>query len=353
MASAISEYGYISAKLKARMSTLLTEERLDQAIRSQSLQEAFLPFRGSYLETLEGRYSATGDLKMVEADLASLEFSAHIALLPHLPKNSAAFVKMKAQGIESELLKSALRLWFDAHARGRPIGDRAGYIYRGKVLGFADLGAVVNAPTAKDASLALKDSPYGTIVEAGLPKAVESGSIFGLEHSLDRLFFQNLFVALASLGAADGEIARRFIAIEVDIYNINNLVRLRSYSGFAADKVGGYLIDFGTAIPAAALAEAYGSEDIAKLAAAVFGAGGEAVAQGFGGADVRARLASLERLLRGLRIAEARKRLAGNPFSIGIPLAYLALLSEQLRDVRTILNAKYFGISEERLRSFL
>jgi V/A-type H+-transporting ATPase subunit C len=58
-------------------------------------------------------------------------------------------------------------------------------------------------------------------------------------------------------------------------------------------------------------------------------------------------------MLRRMRVVEARKCLAGYPFSIGVVLAYLALLSEQLRDVRAILNAKYFGLADERLRSFL
>jgi len=65
------------------------------------------------------------------------------------------------------------------------------------------------------------------------------------------------------------------------------------------------------------------------------------------------KLATLERVLREMRNMEARKLLAGNPFSIGIIIAYFILLGDEIVSVRTILNAKYYGLSEERIRSIV
>lgn len=353
MSGALSDYGYISAKLKARISTFLSEERLEQAVQSKSLQEAFLPLRGSYLEALESRYAATGDLKAVEADLATMELDAYSFSMNQIPEPASSFIRAKARGPETDLVKGALRLWFDAHARGRVIDDRTGYLYHGRALQSIDLGDLVNAPTPAAVTTILAGSPYASLVAESLPQAVTAGSVFEMEYGLDRAYFDNLFQSMELLKSHDRKAAERFTGIDVDIHNITNLIRLRSFNNIASDRTGRYLIDFGTAIPTSALSRAYDSDDLSGLASAVLGLRGNAVEAGWNAKDTKDRLSALERMLRRMRVAEARKRLAGNPFSIGIVLAYLVLLSEQLRDVRTILNAKYFGLAEERLRSFL
>ncbi|MDD3981012.1 MAG: V-type ATPase subunit [Spirochaetia bacterium] len=353
MPSPLSEYGYISAKLKARISTFLSEETLEKAAQAKSLQEAFLLLRGTYLEIAESRYAATGDLKAVEADLASLEFDAYSFSINQVPEPASSFIRAKARGAELDLVKGALRLWFDAHARGRVIDDRTGYLYKGRSLGSIDLGDLVNAPTPADVAAILAGSPYALIVSEFLTQAVTTGSVFEMESSLDREYFENLFQSLEQLPLRDRKVAERFVGIDVDIHNIINLIRLRSFNKIASDRTGRYLIDFGTAIPTSALSQAYESDDLSGLAAAVLGVRGNAMEAGWDSRDSKARLSSLEHMLRRIRVAEARKCLAGHPFSIGIVLAYLSLLSEQLRNVRTIVNAKYFGLANERLRSFL
>ncbi len=350
MPSPLSEYGYISAKLKARISIFVSDEKLEQAVQSKSLQEAFLPLRGTYLEVAESRYSATGDLKAVEADLASMELDAYSFSMKQVPEPASSFIQAKARGVEIDLVKGALRLWFDAHVRGRGIDDRTGYLYKGRALGSIDLGDLVNAPTPADVVAVLEGSPYASSVSDLLTQAIAAGSVFEMESSLDRGYFENLFQALELLDRRDRNVAERFVGIDVDIHNITNLIRLRSFNGIAADKTGRYLIDFGTAIPASALSLAYDSDDFSGLAAVVLGLQGNAMDARW---DTKDRLSALGRMLRRIRIAEVRKCLAGYPFSIGVVLAYLILLSEQLRNVRTILNAKYFGLAEERLRSFL
>jgi V/A-type H+-transporting ATPase subunit C len=351
--SALSEYGYISAKLKTRISTFLAEGLLEQAAQSKSLQEAFLPLRGTYLEVLESRYAATGDLKAVEADLSSIEFDAYTFSVRQVPEPASSFIRAKASGAEIDLIKGALRLWFDAHARGRLIDDRTGYLYKGRALGSLDLSTLVNAPTPTEVAAVLTGYPFASLVSKLLPQALATGSVFEMESSLDKWYFENLFQSLEFLDHRDRHVAERFVGIDVDIHNITNLIRLRSFNGIASDRTGRYLIDFGTAIPASTLSQAYDSDDLSGLAAAVLGVGENTMEDGWDTRDTKAKLSALERMLRRVRVAEARKRLAGYPFSIGIVLAYLTLLSEQLRTVRTILNAKYFGLADERLRSFL
>jgi len=375
MPSPIAEYGYISAKLKTRLSRFLSDEGIERILRAKSLEEAFLVLRGSYLEKLEARYAATGDLKSVEAYLAELEGRACAEAAVSLSGTSAAFLSAYAEKYSIDRIKDSIRLWFDAHVRGRPIDDRAIYLGGGRL----DLGAAAHAPSTADAAKALSSTPYGSLVAKALPEAVAKGSLFELESSLDKIYFESLFSAYEALRPRDRASVARLVGLDVDIQNIANLVRLRTVNDLGAEKAQGYLVDFSAATPSADLARSFSDKDLSGLASTLLGKGGAAgpstrsgpstqsgpsgstaapgAAPGldafWSAGDPRQRLGALERMLRRMRISEARKRLAGNPFSIGVVMAYFILLAEELRRVRMILNAKYFGLSEDRLRSAL
>ncbi|TFG82120.1 MAG: hypothetical protein E4H20_08330 [Spirochaetales bacterium] len=351
MADALTVYGFLSAKLKTRISAFLPGDRLDDAIRAKSLQEAFLPLRGSYFESLENIYSTTGDLKAVEAELFAMEAAAYIELFHFLEDPALSFVRATARAVEIEAVKSVLRLWFDAHARGRAIDDRTGYIFRGRVIESLDMEAIVNAPTAADLVALFRATIYEEIVSRLIPEAVMLGSVFELESAMDRLYFEGLFEACSRLNTKDQEIARRFVGLEVDIQNLTSLVRLRSFHDMPGDKVGRYLIDFGSSVSASSLAQAYTTDSIAGAAGALLGHRYENLASIWNKGDTKTRLAALERVLRQVRVSEAERLLGGYPFSIGIILSYLVLKTEELRGVRTVLNAKYYGLAEDRIRS--
>lgn len=345
MASPSSEYGYISAKLKARSSRFLADEGIERVVRSKSLQEAFLNLRGSFLEGLEAQYAASGDLKSVEAFLASKERNAYAEIVGSLAGPAAAFIDAYAEKHSIDLLKDALRLWFDAHVRSRPIEDRAIYLGNGKLRAgsgraLMDLTAVSHAASFSEVAQALSSTVYGPVVSTALPEAVSKGSLFELECALDRLYFDGLFSAFQALSPRDRASVERLVGLDVDIQNIANLVRLGTVSGLGADAAQKYLMDFSAAAPAAELARSFSSDNVSGMASTLLGS--EARVPNLG---------ALERLLRRMRLSEARKRLAGDPFSIGIVMAYFVLFGEEVRRVRMILNAKYFGLSEDRLRS--
>ena len=50
---------------------------------------------------------------------------------------------------------------------------------------------------------------------------------------------------------------------------------------------------------------------------------------------------------------EVKRILSGYPFTIGIILAYFMLKGDELRKVRTILNAKLYGLQQERIDSLI
>jgi V/A-type H+-transporting ATPase subunit C len=344
--SKVQEYGYLSAKLKARMSSFISEDRKNQIIQSKSLQEAFIPLRDSSFEDLEGIYNATGDIKAVEAALTDKETQLFGALFPHLHGSALAFIQALAQEAELGTLKFALRLWFDARVRGRPIDDRAAYLH-------FDYDALLAAGDAQGVAKALGKGSYSSIVAGKVAETLKTGSLFELETALDRSYFDGLFLALEQLPPEEAKAVREFVALEVDIYNITCLLRLKRFGNFPAERAAGYLIDFGNSTSPGDLFARYETGNFTALLAGIAGRpAAKPESSGLRDTDM-AKFALLERILRRARVEKAKKIRGKNPFSIGIVVAYLVLAREELSLVKTLLNAKYYGFDEERTKNAL
>jgi V/A-type H+-transporting ATPase subunit C len=325
---------------------------MEELVKAKSLQEAFLPLRGTGFDKLESIYSSTGDLKAIEAELFSWEIAMYVELFAHLRGPVLGFVRALARAVEIEAVKSMARLWFDAHSRGRAIDDRSGYLYRGRIVETFDVDAIINSGDVLEMSAFFHSTPYAHAIASTLPEAIKIGSMFELESSLDRFYFDNLISSLSGLLPGDKTIATRFVGIEIDIYNITCLVRLRSINNMSGDKVGRYLVDSGSSASAWELQQVFETGDIAGLANKMLG-NRISLSPGWSQGDARKKLAGLERILRKIRKEEAERLLGKNPFSLGIILAYLVRREHELHTIRSILNAKYFGLGEDRIRSVL
>jgi len=70
-------------------------------------------------------------------------------------------------------------------------------------------------------------------------------------------------------------------------------------------------------------------------------------------ADSGARLQLIGRILDEIKHQEVRRILCGYPFTVGIILAYFVLKRDELKRVRTLINAKYYGKPQERIESLI
>ena len=68
MAGPLSKYSFINAKLRARISKILPDEKFNRLEQAQSLDEALALLRETPFAGLEEVYSATGDLKRAELE---------------------------------------------------------------------------------------------------------------------------------------------------------------------------------------------------------------------------------------------------------------------------------------------
>lgn len=353
MKTPLELYSFINAKIKTRLNNFLIGDALEGAIHAKTVTECFLPFRGTPYEVLEKIYSATGDLKMVEAQIFAMELSLYLDVLKYVEEPVAEFVRALTRSPEVEYIKNTIRLWFDAHVRGRTIDDRTVYCYRGPCIDKFDVDKVISAQNVVAVIEEFRNTEYFPVLEKELPQSAKLGTLFSFETALDKQYYKLLTLACQKLPKADVKVAEKFIALDVDIENIASLVRLGTFSYARTTDITQYLIDYKGAMNVSTLVSANTSENPLAVAYALLSKKYAGIASLWSRGDAGIKLAGLERVLHEIRTMEARRLLAGNPFSIGIIIAYFVLLKNEFASVRTVLNAKYYELSEDRIRSIV
>ena len=354
MAGVVQKYGFINAKLRARISKILPEALSSEMARAKSLTEAVELLRGTDFAVVESVYGRTGDLKMAEMELARKETRLYLELEALTKDEVQGIVFALAERFEIENLKHALRLWFDVRIRGRKID--VGYLIRDRVHRDLPLDRIVNATGLEEASAALAGTPYSELVSERSAAVTQSRSLFPVEIALDHYFYRQLLARVEGLVTRDREIARRMIGAEIDLANINWLIRFKGFYKLAPEQALACAIPAGIHLSPQAVAEAYASDNPSTVLT-------ELVRRRYPGLsgllapkeheESYPRLVMIERILAEILMLEVRHLLAGYPFTIGIVLAYFVLKAAEIRRIMTILNAKFYNWPEERIMAAL
>ena len=125
----VSRYGYVNAKLRARIGAMTSSSLLDSMIKAVNLSEAVSLLAGTRYDALNTVYAQTADLQLVELELFKMEINEHQDIISVLDAEPASFVTTMLEKSEVENIKNALRLWYSANILHHGISYRSAYIY--------------------------------------------------------------------------------------------------------------------------------------------------------------------------------------------------------------------------------
>jgi len=348
MATKLATYGYINAKLRSRLSKTLEETELTALLRAETNSEIL-----SVLENTEYREAAvafadTGDIRLTEAVLFKTEVGFFNDIAENVPGAPSEFVSALITRYEVETLKRAVRLWFELRIKHREIGNEADYLYKGfPRLRVAEL---VTAESLEQIAGLLGQTPYGAITAEAAKRDISKLGLFPLETALDRYFFSRLISAMELLSKTDKAVARKLIGVEIDLENLERIVRFKELYGFSQERLLDFIIPSGSAFKprdvsgeSAEIIKTYVSGHYAGLAPLLESLGREK----------HSSLVLLEAILKEVLSVEIKRALLGYPFTLGIILAYFFLKRREVKRIILILNAKSYGLDEDRVRSLL
>ncbi|MFH1717541.1 MAG: V-type ATPase subunit [Planctomycetota bacterium] len=340
--------------MRARISNIVPDEMFRQLAAASFLEEALALLRDTPFAGLEGIYSSTGDLRMAELELLKAEIQLYENIKQYLHGDSLELVDALLSHFEIENLKNAIRIFFDRKIRNRS-GGSVHYILYDRIIHDIPIDIVVNAETFDEIAGVCEGTPYSQIIKKYSRTVESEASLFRMEIALDHFYYSNLLAAIDKLGRRDRNIALRLTGVEIDLQNIDWIIRFKNFYDLPLEAVLAAIVPGGFNLDRAVISELYSAQNVTS-ALQVFVRGrypGLSAFVSSKASDATSRLLLIQQILNEIMKHEVQRILVGYPFTIGIILAYFILKRSELRKIRIILNTKQYGVQQERIESMI
>lgn len=342
--SRASSYGFINAKLRARISEMLPREWMMKMAGTRSLTEAVSMLDNTAYRSASEAYQRTGDLKLVEAEILKLERDDILTLERYLTPSAAELTTAMLLQYEIETVKNALRLWFMRTVAERSVEGVIAYVDSESVAHRFSTDHVLNADDETELVEAFSDTPYLHVIRDQVAEVIARRSLFPLEMALDRWYFEQVNTAVELLDRVDQSVAKRLLGIRIDMVNLHWIARIREYQDLPENVALGSLLPGGAAFDAGAIASIYRSDSPSQVIANLITGRYGGVTSMAGESDDIRRLTLLSSILQQVLLHEIHRVLGGYPFSVGVIVAYVFLRQNEARMIRTVLNARYYAL---------
>ncbi|MDP2922845.1 MAG: V-type ATPase subunit [Candidatus Omnitrophota bacterium] len=341
----LAKYSFANAKIRAMLSYLIDPAQFSRLLQAKDIYEILDLLKGTlYAESFKTMEKEKIDLQKIEMQLLRNDLNVHRKIYNALSsQREKYFISLLIERYELEELKVILRLW---HKKvNANIED---YILDNNIKFEIDFKKIISAQNIEEIIILLDHTPYKAPLLSGREKFKERNSSFYLEAALDADYYQRLIRATDDFSSLDRKIAQKILGVEIDIENINWLVRLRKYYSLGIGEMIDLVIAGGERINKSTVRGFYVSDGLGKII--------ESLARGpyaklkdlFEG-----NIYFLEQFLYEVLSREIRKALAGFPFTIGIAFGYLVLKRKETQNIISLLYAKNLGLKVEETEHLL
>lgn len=353
--TAVSRYAYINAKLRTRLSRIMSESFTESLIHSSDISEAVMTVAENGYPGVSEVWQNTADIQLIEFELFKKLIQEYLVILKNTEEEIKDFCTVLLYKPEIENLKNTVRLWYGSRIKGRPIDYRAGYIYKDRIHEDIDWTSIINAESFGDIKDLLSVTAYSGIFSYKNDDINKKSGLFEFETALDRFYYKTLMAAAEKLSARDSEIVKDITRTEIDLQNISWLVRYTHFYKLQTNDLKNILLpgghdlnsglidnfikgDSGQLNPSELLSRSY--PELSKINIS-------------GNRNFSSQAMLFEKLL-----SETRKRyftsiLAGYPFTIGTILVFLFMAEREVRFISSVLSGKYYKLEDDRFREFL
>lgn len=360
--NAVDRYGYVNAKLRARIGAIRSSSLEQEMLKAPGLIEAVSALRKTgYLPVAEV-YDKTGDLEAMGAMLQQAEIAAYQEVARMVDPRLSRFVLSQLDKIEEENLKNTIRLWYSSVVRSQSIRWRSSYLSKNKISSDVNWTMMINSTDWQGVVEATKGTPWEPTLASFTQDQIGKDGLFDLEVALDRVCYGEMLGACDTLSEKDRDLALSIYLHDFDLKNLLKLIRFGRYYHMEASRLEKTLLPWGT-LYGSKEAKAYiamnpDSRDPMAMVERYFPQVKNdiqsAVSSFQDARHVESLLAAetlrLETYLSSERSKEYRSLLAKDPFTVGVILAYFYYYRRENTHIRAILNGKYYGYTEEKIR---
>ena len=351
--TAVSDYGYINAKLRSRISSILTQDFKNALISAENIEAAVQVLSSFGYNRAAEQWNSTGDIQSIEFELFKNHINNYRQVMKGTEGHLRNFINVLTIKPEIENIKSVLRLWYGSRIKNRPVGYRASYVYKERIYENIEWESLINAVDYNDICDVFKSTIYSSVFDNSVEFTPEQG-LFRIETSLDRLYYRQLSSAGSSMSKSDRAILNEIISTEIDLQNISWLIRYRHFYKMEYSELAGILIPGGHGLKLENLVsdnkeDEGGFEPLKILKKSYPELSALSISEKH---NFSSQAQLFEQLLDETRKRIFNKILAGYPFTIGIVLVYFFMSERERNFISSVLNGKNYGYSVDGIKGF-
>jgi V/A-type H+-transporting ATPase subunit C len=345
--SGVSGYAAISARVRAMYSSLLSPQdfaRLSDApdfptLITQLKQTAY----GPYLENLKDK-----DLtpQKVDSAIKGRLADSYYSVIHMAPEHARSLLKQLYRYFEVQNLKAVLRAiitdpsWERVQDVLFPMGS----------MTVLPAQAMVESGSVGAAIELLQGTPYYETLSFAMKRYSAEQNLFPLEVALDLYYWRQLWQEAKKLQGQDREQASRIIGSLMDVNNLMWVIRYKIYHQLSEEEIINYTLPFGFRVRDEDVRAIAAGADLSSVVGRVFPGIPDlnALLE-----EPRAGLPKLEIELKRRLMQQCLAAFTGNPFHIGIPLAFLILSELEIEDLTVLIEAKSSQMPEEEFLPYM
>jgi V/A-type H+-transporting ATPase subunit C len=347
MANGVSGYAAISARVRAMYSSLLSPQDFARLSDSPDFPTLIAQLKttayGPYLESLKEK-----DLtpQKVDSQIKGRLADSYASVIQMAPQHAKRILKQMYRYFEVENIKAILR-GILTNSSWERIGE---ILFPMGSMSVLPAQAMVESGSVGSAIELLQGTMYYEPLSFAMKRFSSEQNLFPLEVALDLFYWRQLWAEAKKLQGQDREQASRIIGSLMDVNNLMWVIRYKVYYQLSEEEIINYTLPFGYRVR---------DEDVRSIAA---GADlGSVVGRVFPGIpdlntlleNPRVGLPQLEILLKRRLMQQCLAAFTGNPFHIGIPLAFLILSQLEIEDLTVLIEAKSSQMAEEEYSHYL
>jgi V/A-type H+-transporting ATPase subunit C len=336
----VRSYAVVHARVRARYARLLAAETWYELYEAHDLQALL----GILSETGYGPYLEIGDRELTPRravyQLKGHLANAYVKVIRLVPEPGRQLLVQLWRLFEVDNLKALLRgietgaSWRQVRFTLFPTGEET-------VLAAEEMFSTGSIAGAIEL---LRGTPYYTTLSHALERYLAEQNLFPLEVALDLDYYRGLWHNVEQLVGLDRQHALRLVGSVIDVSNLMWAIRYRIYHHLSEEEIINYTLPFGRRVDDQDTRAIAAGADIAPIVSRLFPEIENVTALL---EQPRAGLGELERQLHRYIMRECHRTFIGYPFHIGIPVAYVLLNEQEIRDLTVLVEAKASGLTSQ------
>ncbi len=343
----VSSYAAIGARVRAMYSNLLSPQELVHLSDLPDVPNLVGQLKhtayGSYLDDLKDKdYIPRKIVRQLKSKLAD----AYHTVIYMAPGNTRSLLTQLYRYFEVENLKAVLR----GIAIGSSFDDLKDVLFPVGSISSLPLQAMFDAGNITAAVELLDNTQYAETLSFAMKRYVTEQNLFPIEVALDLSYWRRLWSEAGKLTGEDRQYGAKIIGSLLDMNNLMWAIRYRVYYKLSEEEVINYTLPFGYHVHDSDIRAIAAGADIAPIVMRIYPMVGnvDALLE-----ETQAGLPKLEFQLKRQLMNQCLSAFVGDPFHIGIPLAFLVLNDLEVQDLTVLIEAKSSNMPEDEYRPFL